>query len=247
MAWRGEAQSTDCSNVLCCTVASVKWVWSTALPGDRDPTQVRKYFLTCKGLKKSLHNVFKTKLVILFAYIPEIPKCGLTQAFKSHSLLRWNPALQISVPKFEKLLRSENWLLQLISVHFLATASTSGKAPFLSSCLRNHGCHDVFRKKEDRLMALTSPDFSTWVGEYIGNVRAAELKQVTWVAWSEMRAGAFPLPLTSLVSQDSAPGSLNLKGSFAFYCNRGRFKPWASAVPTVQHQARTCQLYQSGF
>lgn len=113
MAWRGEAQSTDCSNVLCCTVASVKWVWSTALPGDRDPTQVRKYFLTCKSLKKSLHNVFKTKLVILFAYIPEIPKCGLTQAFKSHSLLRWNPALQISVPKFEKLLRSENWLLQL--------------------------------------------------------------------------------------------------------------------------------------
>lgn len=97
---------------------------------------------------------------------------------------------------------SENWLFQLISVHFLATASTSGKAPFLSNCLRSHGCHDLFRKKEDRLMALTSPDFSTWVGEYIGNVRAAELKQVTWVEQREMRAGAFPLTLTSQASQD---------------------------------------------
>lgn len=63
-------------------------------------------------------------------------------------------APEVLVPSSKELV-SENWLLQLISAHLLATADTSVKATFLSSCLRSHGCHDVSKQK-DRLVTLTS-------------------------------------------------------------------------------------------
>lgn len=139
-------------------------------------------------------------LLFFFSLDPRKIWMRLGSSFWNLFILRWIPALQVLVPKSEKL-PSEHELTVLID---LCTVPSYSKyfsySYFFVRLFPEQGMPWLIWKERKVLMTLTSRDLSMWVVNTLEILRAAELKHVTWAEHRAIRAGVFPLIVTFQVS-----------------------------------------------